>query len=175
MNKQAMREESQEKGRRYQVAAKTWLTSRPLFRYNPAEFADAYDITHGATGIGGEEFDFALRLLDSSRATREILHVECKYRSPGTANVTLAFDAFLKRVVAALRSANTGGELEHHRFAFVGTLGPDMHRDFFNDPVRYYCSKIHSRNATDQDYAALEHSLRRCTCLILPLEMIEGH
>ena len=126
-----MRERLHEKGRTYQRASKRWLLSHSLFGYNLAEFGDAYDVTCSAAEIGGEGFDFSLKLNRGNEAVR-LLYAECKYRDEESGRTDSDFKAYLCSVYRALTNAPNDAASKAE-FLFVATVPPDSWRKFLGD------------------------------------------
>jgi hypothetical protein len=143
-----VRERSQEKGRDYQRATKKWLARTRLFGYEVREFGDAYDPTSVATRIGGQYFDFSLKLVRDDKVER-ILYAECKYRDEKTGSITKEFGNFLLAVYRALNTAekDAGSAAE---FCFLSNLPPRTWREFLRSKHEFLTDLI-NRAASDSE------------------------
>jgi len=118
-----------------------------LFGYEVSEFGDAYDLTSLATKIGGQFFDFSLKLIRNGKVER-ILYDECKYRDEKTGSTTNEFEGFLIAVYRALSSA-AKDESSAAEFCFVTNIPPNTWRKylrskqpFLNALVREWDSQV---------------------------------
>lgn len=130
-----MRERAHEKGRIYQRASKRWLLSHSLFGYGLAEFGDAYDISCSAAEIGGEGFDFSLKLMRAAEVER-ILFAECKFRDEQSGRTDSEFKAYLCSVYRALTSASNDAAAKAE-FLFIATVPPDSWRNFLRNRTEF--------------------------------------
>lgn len=130
-----MRERAHEKGRSYQRTTKRWLLSHSLFGYGLAEFGDAYDVSCTATEIGGESFDFSLKLVRREDVER-ILYAECKFRDEQSGRTDLEFKAYLCSVYRALTNASNDA-IAKAEFLFVATVPPDSWREFLRNRTAF--------------------------------------
>lgn len=144
-----MRERSHRKGSDYQSATKQWLCKSSFLGYKPQPFGDAYDLTSEAAQIGGQTFDFSLKLV-SQGAVRKLLYTECKYRSDLGTSINREFKEFIKKVCRALSRCNPDQRLNTH-FLFLSNVPPDDWRRFTCAPVHYYDSEIGRIDQSERD------------------------
>jgi hypothetical protein len=120
-----------------------------LFGYVVAEFADAYDVTCSAAEIGGEGFDFSLKLMRGEEVQR-LLYAECKYRDEESGRTDSEFTAYLCSVYRAL--TNAPNDAAHKaEFLFVATVPPDSWRQFLKDRHKFVRDAVNKANLSIDD------------------------
>lgn len=144
-----VRERAHEKGRIYQRASKRWLLLHSLFGYELAEFGDAYDLTCEASEIGGEGFDFSLKLMRGGEVDR-ILYAECKFRDEQSGRTNSEFKAYLCSVYRALTNASNDSAAKAS-FLFVATIPPDSWREFLSNRTAFVRDAIVNTNLQVDD------------------------
>ncbi|MBA4031393.1 MAG: hypothetical protein C0478_10970 [Planctomyces sp.] len=116
------------------------MLSHSLFGYGVAEFGDAYDISCSAAEIGGEGFDFSLKLMRAAEVER-ILYAECKFRDEQSGRTDSEFKAYLCSVYRALTNASNDVAAKAE-FLFVATVPPDSWREFLRNKAKFIRTTI---------------------------------
>ena len=167
-----MRERSQQKGKDYVDNVIRWLINRPLLGLMPELFGYSYDVSQLATRIGGEYFDFSLKLCEG-KICKKILYVECKFRDERRGNLNEEFKRFIKKVYTTLKKCKETENYNNSEFIFIATIPPDDWRKFLNKKSEYFYD-IFGSSKENSDTAIIAHLANILHVLVLSNRLIGG-